>query len=98
MLTIPVLPFVMRGGGWPRAVRVAGVVVLLCVAWLQLALPPLPHDPQSALGGAAREAPEADPALGLQRNPTAKFLQVRVLTLLLYMVLNSIRVNGLPSE
>lgn len=56
--------------------RVAGVVVLLCVAWLQLALPPLPHDPQSALGGAARESPEADPALTLQRNPTSKFLHV----------------------
>ncbi|XP_063876468.1 alpha-1,6-mannosyl-glycoprotein 2-beta-N-acetylglucosaminyltransferase-like isoform X1 [Scylla paramamosain] len=67
----------MRGGGWPRAVRVAGVVVLLCVAWLQLALPPLPHDPQSVLGGAARESPEADPALSLQRNPTSKFLHAK---------------------
>lgn len=78
----------MRGGGWPRAVRVAGVVVLLCVAWLQLALPPLPHDPQSALGGAAREAPEADPALGLQRNPTAKFFQVCVLSYCSFRVVN----------
>lgn len=67
---------VMRGGGWARAVRVVGVVVLLCVAWLQLALPPLPHDPQSALGGSARETPEFDTALRFQRNPTSKFLQV----------------------
>ncbi|KAK8722825.1 hypothetical protein OTU49_012066, partial [Cherax quadricarinatus] len=65
----------MRGGGWARAVRVVGVVVLLCVAWLQLALPPLPHDPQSTFGGSARETPELDPALSFQRSPTSKFLK-----------------------
>ncbi|KAK4321555.1 hypothetical protein Pmani_007672 [Petrolisthes manimaculis] len=68
----------MRGGGWARGLRVVGVVVLLCVAWLQLALPPLPHDPQSLLGGASgRETPENDPALGSVHNPTSKFLQTR---------------------
>ncbi|KAG7163478.1 Alpha-1-6-mannosyl-glycoprotein 2-beta-N-acetylglucosaminyltransferase-like 1 [Homarus americanus] len=71
---------VMRGGGWARAVRVVGVVVLLCVAWLQLALPPLPHDPQSVLGGSARETPELDPALNFQRNPSSKFLKSKTQT------------------
>lgn len=69
----------MRGGGWARTVRVVGVVVLLCVAWLQLALPPLPHDPQSVLGGSIHETPEIDPAFSYQRNPTSKFFQVCLL-------------------
>ncbi|XP_068220359.1 alpha-1,6-mannosyl-glycoprotein 2-beta-N-acetylglucosaminyltransferase-like isoform X2 [Palaemon carinicauda] len=67
----------MRVGGWGRAVRVLGVVVLLSVAWLQLALPPLPHDPQSALGGSARETPEFDPSLNYHRSPVSKFLQTK---------------------
>ncbi|XP_066985226.1 alpha-1,6-mannosyl-glycoprotein 2-beta-N-acetylglucosaminyltransferase-like isoform X1 [Macrobrachium rosenbergii] len=67
----------MRVGGWGRAVRVLGVVVLLSVAWLQLALPPLPHDPHSALGGGARETPEFDPSLSYHRSPASKFLQTK---------------------
>ncbi|XP_064111491.1 alpha-1,6-mannosyl-glycoprotein 2-beta-N-acetylglucosaminyltransferase-like [Macrobrachium nipponense] len=67
----------MRVGGWGRAVRVLGVVVLLSVAWLQLALPPLPHDPHSALGGSARETPEFDPSLSYHRSPASKFLQTK---------------------
>ena len=62
----------MRGGGWWRVVRVVGVVVMLSVAWLQLALPPLPHDPP----GISQESPEFDPAIGPVKNPTFKFLQV----------------------
>ncbi|XP_042875548.1 alpha-1,6-mannosyl-glycoprotein 2-beta-N-acetylglucosaminyltransferase-like isoform X3 [Penaeus japonicus] len=65
---------VMRGG-WARATRVVGVVVVLSVAWLQLALPPLPHDPQAALGGGARETPELDPAIIIHHSPASKFLQ-----------------------
>ena len=45
-------------GGLKRGVRVVVVVVVLSVIWLQLALPPLPHDPRNA-----PESMEPDPAL-----------------------------------
>lgn len=67
----------MMRGGWARATRVVGVVVVLSVAWLQLALPPLPHDPQAALGGGARETPELDPAIIIHHSPASKFLQAK---------------------
>ena len=55
---------------WCRVARVVGVVVILSVAWLQLALPPLPNDPSNAL-----ESLEGDPSLAAHHSPVAKFLK-----------------------
>ncbi|RXG70219.1 Alpha-1,6-mannosyl-glycoprotein 2-beta-N-acetylglucosaminyltransferase [Armadillidium vulgare] len=60
----------MRGNSWSRAIRILGVIIILSVAWLQLALPPLPHDPPLS-----SESLEPDPALSEHQNPVAKFLQ-----------------------
>lgn len=60
----------MRGTNWTRVIRVLGVVIILSVAWLQLALPPLPHDPPSS-----SESLEPDPSLVVHQNPVVKFLQ-----------------------
>ena len=60
----------MRNSSWCRAVRVVGVVVVLSIAWLQLALPSLPNDPHSSL-----ESLGGDPSLAAHHSPVAKFLK-----------------------
>ncbi|XP_076058261.1 alpha-1,6-mannosyl-glycoprotein 2-beta-N-acetylglucosaminyltransferase-like isoform X2 [Oratosquilla oratoria] len=64
----------MRGSGWGRFVRVVGVVVVLSVAWLQLSLAPLSHEPTAGVG--AQESLEPDPSLLQRVNPIAKFLSL----------------------
>ena len=59
----------MRGGGLKRGVRVVVVVVVLSIVWLQLALPPLPHDPPGA-----PDSLEPDPSLTERLNKPLQHL------------------------
>ena len=60
----------MRVAWWTRAVRILCIIVVLSIAWLQLALPSLPHQ-----DGLLPESLEPDPALSTHENPVKKFLK-----------------------